>query len=210
MRPLEPNIPIVAEVLQPRSKPLSRLAAEFVKSLTLLSAVTGRLRTRRGRPVAQHPRNRQCSDPRVRSSGCLPDEDHNGIAFRFGTRVARNVTRVRRRLDADPHNTKAKMPKRAARRGFDPMSPMPWRGISASCPNVDAVGAPGAEAFANFRRTSLRWSPDRDRNAESGRLSELGIPVRFSMSFRTPLNPPVTPNNNNARVKICNAFVPAA
>jgi DNA-binding transcriptional LysR family regulator len=30
MRPFEPTIPIVAEVLHPRSKPLSRLAAEFV------------------------------------------------------------------------------------------------------------------------------------------------------------------------------------
>jgi DNA-binding transcriptional LysR family regulator len=31
MRPFEPDLPIVAEVLHPRSKPLSRLAAEFVK-----------------------------------------------------------------------------------------------------------------------------------------------------------------------------------
>ena len=53
MRPLEPNIPIVAEVLHPRSKPLSRLAAEFVKSLALLSAVTAAC----GRGAADLSRN---------------------------------------------------------------------------------------------------------------------------------------------------------
>jgi DNA-binding transcriptional LysR family regulator len=41
MRPFEPPIPIVAEVLHPRSKPLSRLAVEFVKLTRTLLAKTG-------------------------------------------------------------------------------------------------------------------------------------------------------------------------
>jgi DNA-binding transcriptional LysR family regulator len=40
MRPFEPTIPIVAEVLHPRSKPLSRLAVEFVKLTRALLART--------------------------------------------------------------------------------------------------------------------------------------------------------------------------
>jgi DNA-binding transcriptional LysR family regulator len=41
MRPFEPVIPIMAEVLQPRSKPLSRLAGEFVKTVRAVLAGHG-------------------------------------------------------------------------------------------------------------------------------------------------------------------------
>jgi DNA-binding transcriptional LysR family regulator len=57
MRPFEPAVPIVAEVLHPRSEPTSRLAEEFVKvARDVLSTAAARKQLKWGRAPPNRPR----------------------------------------------------------------------------------------------------------------------------------------------------------